>query len=197
MSEEKKDKRPVDQRRRDFLKGSGVVAGGLAAASVFGLTGIARAEEKKSAEQEMLVMYAHNAHSMAFSDGKLQLHGVSPTIIFFSDRPVREVGHMTIQDFVDHWNEGKDSFAADPPNAVLSIFDNDNITDVVIVLSNPRLDGLNMAYSVRVLDGELPAFGGSSSLFIDPIGMPMSPGSVAGVHRRERRRVRRHVVHRL
>lgn len=146
------------------------------------------AEEKKSAEQEVLVMFAHNAHSMTFGEGTLKLNGVSPTIIFFSDRPVREVGHMTIQDFVAQWDKGKDSFGADPPNAVLSIYDHDKITDVVIVLSNPRLDGLNLAYDIRVLDGTVPAVGGSCTVFIDPIGMPASPTSVAGVHRRHRRR---------
>ena len=38
------------------------------------------------------------------------------------------------------------------------------------------------------------AAGGASSLFIDVIGRPATPLSVAGVHRRERRRVARAVV---
>ena len=41
------------------------------------------------------------------------------------------------------------------------------------------------------LDGEMPASGGPNSLFIDVIGRPLSPVSVCGVRRRERRRDRR------
>jgi penicillin V acylase-like amidase (Ntn superfamily) len=59
----------------------------------------------------------------------------------------------------------------------------------------PRGDGLKytakyavvgvIAFTdVKILDGEMPASGGPSSLFIDTIGRPLSPVSVAGVHRR-------------
>ena len=98
---------------------------------------------------------------------------------------------MTMKDFLKDWDEGKNSFAADPPNAVLSIFGKDKITDVVIVLSKPRLKGQNLSYDVSILDGEMPAAGGESSLFIDPLGMPRTPTSGAGVHRR---RTRRHAI---
>ncbi len=43
---------------------------------------------------------------------------------------------------------------------------------------------------VYILDGEMPAIGGASSLFIDMIDHPATPVSVAGVHRRTRRRAR-------
>ena len=89
------------------------------------------------------------------------------------------------------WGDGDDSFADDPPNAVLSIFTEDEIHDVVVVLGNPALDGDQMSYNVEILDGEMPASGGASSLFIDMIGRPLSPVSVAGVRRRGRRRGRR------
>jgi hypothetical protein len=41
------------------------------------------------------------------------------------------------------------------------------------------------------LDGEMPAEGGPSALFIDVIGRPATPVSAAGMHRRTRRRTRR------
>jgi hypothetical protein len=41
----------------------------------------------------------------------LTLKGVSPTTLFFSDRPVRIAGHFhTKQEFLPLWVEGKDSF---------------------------------------------------------------------------------------
>jgi hypothetical protein len=101
---------------------------------------------------------------------------------------------MTTKDFVDEWGEGGNSFAADPPNATLSIFGEDEIVDIVLTLKNPRLVGDDLIYDIAVLEEDVGPISGESSLFIDPIGRPLSPVSVAGVHRRHRRRVRRHVV---
>jgi hypothetical protein len=71
---------------------------------------------------------------------------------------------------------------------VLSTFAEEHVNDVVVVLKAPTLDGDQMSYEVEILDGEMPASGGPSSLFIDVIGRPLSPMSVAGVRRRGRRR---------
>ncbi len=126
--------------------------------------------------------------------GKLTLQRVSQTTIFFTDRPKRLAGHMTTSDFVEDWGVGKNSFADNPPNATLSIFGKDEIVDIVLTLKNPRLEGGNLVYDIAVLLEDVPPVSGQSSLFIDPIGRPMSPMSIAGVHRRERRHVRRHVI---
>jgi len=62
--------------------------------------------------------------------------------------------------------------------------------EVTVVLHDPQLDGNTLTYKVEVLDGTLPVSSGPCSLFIDPIGRPLSPVSVMGVRRRERRRMR-------
>jgi len=56
-------------------------------------------------------------------DGKkiLTFVDVSPTTVFFSDRPYRETGSVTTEEFVASWGTGYDSFADDPPNAALEI----------------------------------------------------------------------------
>ena len=96
---------------------------------------------------------------------------------------------MTMEDFLKDWNEGKDNFATDPPNAVLSTFDKDKITDVVLVLSKPRLKGQDLSYDVSILDGEIPATGGESSLFAQVIPAPRPCG------RRERGCLKRVDLH--
>ena len=48
--------------------------------------------------------------------------------------------------------------------------------------------GNDMHFPAKVLLGKLPKTGGASTLFIDPVGVPVTPGSVAGVKRRTRRR---------
>ena len=59
------------------------------------------------------------------------------------------------------------------------------------MLRDPRIDDGALSYSIDVLEGSVPAQTGPVTLFIDPLGRPLSPGSVAGVHRRQRRRGRR------
>ena len=129
------------------------------------------------------------------SDGekRITLHSLSPSTIYFADRPKREVGHMATSQFVDLWGEGDNSFAADPPNAVLSFAEPKDRTpeEVVVTIVEPRLNGDSLSYEVSVLDGTLPESTGRCALFIDPFGRPLSPVSAAGMHRRECRRMRR------
>lgn len=60
--------------------------------------------------------------------------------------------------------------------------------NVVVTLREPRLEGSELSYRVDVLEGEIPARGGASSLFIDIIGRPITPVSFAGAGRRAWRR---------
>ena len=141
------------------------------------------------------MLFVQDAKGMSFSGDQLTLKGANPNIIFFCDRPVRTAGHMTRNAFMKLVSEGENSFKENPPNAAVSIFDNKNsVTEVVVVLKKrPITRGDDMIFGIKVLDGKLPAQGGSVVMFIDPIGRPVSPTSRAGVHRRHKRRaVRRH-----
>ncbi len=120
----------------------------------------------------------------------LTLAGVSPATLYFSDRPERVVGHMTNEQFVEGWSLGDNNFAADPPNAVLSYIDagDDRPEDCVVVLSDPKLGAESIGYKYQLLEGSVPESSGACTLFIDPLGRPLSPVSVAGMRRRQRRR---------
>ena len=133
-------------------------------------------------------LFVQTAHSITSKGELLTLHGVGPGTLFFSDRPERITGHGATEEWVKTWSEGEDSFSANPPNATLSILGGDEIEDVVVELQNPQLVGSKLTYTVKVLDGTLPASGGAASLFIDVIGRPLTPLSVAGVRRRHIRR---------
>ena len=122
----------------------------------------------------------------------MTFHGLAHSTLFFADRPKRVVGHLQSRKFVEQWGEGENSFADDPPNAVVSFLENGDTPpeEVTVVLRDPQLDGDTLTYKVEVLDGTLPVSAGPCSLFIDPIGRPLSPVSVMGMHRRTRRRMR-------
>jgi len=95
---------------------------------------------------------------------------------------------------VAQWAVGEDNFAADPPNAALSILIGTEPQEIIMELMSPRIEGRDLVYDVKILQGNEKATGETVSLFIDPVGRPMSPTSVAGVHRRTCRRVVRRAV---
>ena len=142
--------------------------------------------------EDIEALFVQTAASMT-SDGEvLRLKGLSPSTLYFADRPQREVGHMSSRQFVANWGEGDNSFAQNPPNAVLSFAEpGDRVPeDAVVVIQDPHLDGDALSYSIKLLDGTVPKTTGPCALFIDPLGRPLSPVSVAGMHRRARRRGR-------
>ena len=59
----------------------------------------------------------------------------------------------------------------------------------VFALLGPN--GAGKTTSIEVLEGSVPTESGAVTLFIDPLGRPLSPMSLAGVNRRGRRRDRR------
>jgi hypothetical protein len=143
--------------------------------------------------EDISALFVQTAHAAESSDGRIVLKRVTPSTIYFSDRPQRVVGHLETSEFIGFWDEGDNSFAEDPPNAVLAfIGQGDEVPEeVVIEISDPILNGADLSYAVTVLDGTLPARADACSLFIDPFGRPLSPVSVAGMNRRDRRRDRR------
>lgn len=131
-------------------------------------TSQASAPDEGAQSSDPAYLFVQSAQSVQSSPGTLTLKGVSPTTVYFTNRPQRIAGHSRTTDFVSHWAQGEDSFRADPPNATLSVLGSDDeVTDVVLTLSNPRLDGQSLTYDVKTLEGHLPEAGGAAALFID------------------------------
>jgi len=167
----------------------------LAAAALLGplafLTRSAQAsdQERPEATHKMAdFLFVQNANRVTYADGKLTLAGVSPATVMFSDRPERIAGHMTTPRFVPFWSGGSDSFLKDPPNATLSFLEDETLEDAVVELRDPVLAGNDLSYRIKILEGTIPSSAGAASLFIDIIGMPLTPVSFAGARRRAWRR---------
>lgn len=134
-------------------------------------------------------LFVLNSRGATLQGGKLTLVGVSPNSIVFADRPVRAAGHDLTSNILELWapdNQNPESFAKDPPNATVSVFQKDGsgIRDAVVVLKTPKLDGERVIFDVDVLEGSLTGGDGPASIFIDIIGRPLTPLSYAGVARR-------------
>src|ERR1700746_1051782 len=128
-------------------------------------------------------LFVMNARGASLQGQTLTLAGVSPTSIVFADRPVRAAGHLPTEALLEEWTTG--DFAKDAPNATVSVLGKDGASarDVVVELKSPRLEGDRLTFDVRVLEGELAGADGPAAIFVDIIGMPLTPLSFAGVAR--------------
>jgi len=189
-------------KRRKFLQGIAATTA-IAATASCAKTGdeqASRAEESGTAEAqgttEVEFLFVQNASAVSLSGGVLTLRNVAADTLWFSDRPERLTGRITTEKITDDWGTGDDNFADNPPNAVLSILQEPEPVDIVVVLGSPELVGNDLVYPVEVTDGSPEIEGAASALFIDIVGRPLSPGSVAGMSRRSGRRTARRVSRR-
>lgn len=112
-------------------------------------------------------LFVQTADSVTFEGNTLTLKGVAPQTLMFTDRPERMTGDAATAKFVDYWTSGKSDFQKDPPNATLSVDVNGEAQLSVVELTDPKLNGDTLTYTVKVLGDKPPVSGKSASLFID------------------------------
>lgn len=78
---------------------------------------------------------------------------------------------LSLEVFAQGWDQGPDSFKADPPNGTLSIMGKGGVTNVVVELSDPNADVMkgSVTFDVRVLDGQMPESFETTTLFVDNV----------------------------
>jgi hypothetical protein len=156
-----------------FGRAAILFAGVLASSAAFGQT----PASKDASKQTPQLMFVQVGEDLKVDDAAktLRLVKVGQQTLYFSDRPVRLAGHLKMSEYLQEWTAkaGKDNFAADPPNAVLSVYEpgQDDSTLAVVEITHPRVDGADLVYNYKVIKGKLPASGGQTALFIDWIGV--------------------------
>ena len=148
----------------------------LASALVLFGPSLARAEEKKKTdENKVQLMFVQTAEDLKADGNTLRLVNVGQQALYFSDRPVRIAGHLTMPAYLDEWKagEGPDNFSSDPPNATISVYESGNHenTLAVVKISHPVIDGKDLVYNYKLIEGTMPKAGGATALFIDWIGV--------------------------
>jgi hypothetical protein len=121
-------------------------------------------------------MIVLNARAASLAGGTLTLNGVSPNAIVFADRPIRAAGHVLTAHLLEEWSaNAADSFAKNPPNATISVYDKakGSVADMVVVLRAPKLDGDKLVFEITPIEGELGRADGPATLFIDLVNLPM------------------------
>jgi len=125
-------------------------------------------KEVKIEKEEPGFLAVMSGMSGSYDGEKLTLNDV-PMVMYFSDRPWRISGNLSLNTFVDGWEKNYSNLETDPPNAIISIFNEDGSINVVVELLSVQMVGEAVQFNIKVLDGELPATLGATSLFIDPI----------------------------
>ena len=147
--------------------------------------------EQLETEESMFVQTAQGIDS---NGQTLTLRGITPSTLYFSDRPKRVVGHMTTGDFVDLWAIGDNTsrptrrtrcsrFSSPTPTRRTTPWWCSSSRTSTAPAISPTRSRCSREPSRRM---RVPV-----TLFIDPFGRPLSPISVCGIRRRERRRMRR------
>jgi hypothetical protein len=139
----------------------------------------AGADAGKAQAQLMFVQSADDVR-VDPATSTLRLVRVNQQTLYFSDRPQRITGSLRMADYLKTWHEGRDNFGADPPNATLSVYEQELVepTLVVVTIMKPVVAGADLVYSYKVLEGKMPTDGGAATLFIDwyGVGGGVGPG---------------------
>ena len=140
----------------------------ITAAVFFSTSAIA--DDAKPAEW----LFVHTAQTAEMTSDTTLVMPATRDIFAFTDRPNRMHAYMNAHEFVSLWDEGEgDTFKADPPNAVLTWVDGDEMKEAeVLILSAETVShGRAIAYEVKLEAGQAPAGKvGSASFFVDDVG---------------------------
>ena len=102
--------------------------------------------EDKPAEEWLFV---HTAEEAQVTNNTTIVMPVTRDIFAFTDRPYRKHAYMTGEQFASLWaDSGSDSFKTDPPNAVLTWVEGEDVKEAEIVVTGASLDGKSMTYTV-------------------------------------------------
>jgi len=116
-------------------------------------------------------LFVHTAQTAEMTSATTLVMPATRDIFAFTDRPNRMHAYMNAHEFVSLWDEGEgDTFKADPPNAVLTWVDGDEMkeAELLIIGAETVSHGRGIAYQVKLEAGDTPAdklSGGS--LFVD------------------------------
>jgi len=139
------------------------------------LPGLVFAEHVIEDSKNTGYLFVISGTSGSLDGDTLTLNGV-PNVIYFSDRPARKTGHLSVSEFIEMWDKGVDSFKADPPNATLSVLKEDEARNVVVELTGVEQKKDSVVFKVVLLEGIGIESFEASSLFIDIIMTGGGPG---------------------
>lgn len=153
------------------IAGAVVVAATLMIGQAFAEPGAVTRAAGKDAKW----LFVQTAQSSEFDGKTLVLRNVSPTVVMFTDRPVRAADTLSTDVFLKLWSkDGQEGFRSKPPNAGLTRLVDGRLQAAALELSDPHLEGTTLTFTAKVLGGSPAASAKETSVFFDDI--PWNPG---------------------
>ena len=139
------------------------------------VTGLVFAENVIDDSKKPGYLFVISGTSGSLKGDTLTLNGV-PNVLYFSDRPDRVAGHLSLEKFLELWNMGVNSYKADPPNATRSVLKKDGAKNTVVELMSVEQKSGSVVFTVAVLEGTIPGHFKAGSIFIDfsSVSQPIS-----------------------
>ncbi|GAB4188366.1 MAG: hypothetical protein Tsb0015_08250 [Simkaniaceae bacterium] len=118
--------------------------------------------KKDKKEQLLFVIHAKKGHLKINESnpdtGTITLMDTDNHVVFFTDRPDRKAGKISMEEFLNKWSQNGNSFAENPPNAGFIFFEDKENTysEVNIELTNPQYQKAEkeLAFDIRFLEEE-------------------------------------------
>ena len=139
----------------------------LAVATVAMTSALASAEESDASSQQKgapSFLFVQYSNSVDVSDHTITLVDANKRTIWLTDRPNRLVGKISNESFATLWDEGPNSFAIDPPNAVVTIGSH---RPVIVTLTDISVVEDNISYQFERLSGHFPYRASHTTIVID------------------------------
>jgi len=126
-------------------------------------------------------LFVHTAVSAKILNATTIVMPVTKKIFAFTDRPYRKQYYMTGQRYADLWtHSGENSFQDDPPNAVLTWVDGEEMKDVEVVITHAVSDSNTITYTINDTSGVIAGDIVDASLFVDGNNSVLSIGDSYG-----------------
>ena len=117
-------------------------------------------------------LYAHIASQGIATSSTTFVMPVIDDIFGFTDRPNRKSKYISGYEFASYWNDYDDvnRFKLDPPNAVLTYVDGEEIKELEVVITDATFDGSNITYTIDNTSLTNNETFDDASLFVDSGG---------------------------
>jgi hypothetical protein len=94
-------------------------------------------------------LFVHTATQAISTNSNTLVMPVTNDIFAFSDRPYRDYAYLNGEEYASLWddNQETDNFYTDPPNAVLTWVDGDEVKELEVVITDTDFDGDNIIYT--------------------------------------------------
>jgi hypothetical protein len=95
-------------------------------------------------------LFVHTAEEAQVINNTTIVMPVTRDVFAFTDRPYRRHAYMTGEQFASSWPKGgSNSFKTDPPNAVLTWVEGEDVKEAKVVIKDASIDGNSITYTLR------------------------------------------------